>query len=479
MDSAKNIIQSLYENRKNVEQNMTAYINDTDPFIIKMADGYQDASPEDFEFTIKDILQGGMEFTQKGTVPCDDMKKFINMWSETEQAVQDAIAFEKELAVKRERDEEINYFYERSQIDDSEELTDETMPSDEEQWENYQVGMMNINEEDWQTLYEDEMEETEMEDPEFPRKKEDSDIEKKDFTEQKTNENAEQEQETVEEPQEDPLEGEKEPEEEEEEVERKSKIDRNRLDMRDSENKTIDKIVTQYEEGMDDNEIKLPKGDKVKVENETTENPKFYDDGMPGIIVKINGKRVTRKEFEEFIRDNKEDFIRAYNEVYDQRMKEREERNKADSKQDGKEHKQKDRENKREHKEQKTNHQKQQTNNKGKIPSYRDVSSGNYDAGKEALKDVFGSYSDIPWKQTDVVMDNGDKIHFDRHVKEDQQLHPYRVNISMNGTPMTGSNYGIFARYTNLNEHELTEKIKDSLDKQRIQFKERSQEMDR
>ena len=81
--------------------------------------------------------------------------------------------------------------------------------------------------------------------------------------------------------------------------------------------------------------------------------------------------------------------------------------------------------------------------------------------------------------RTEVVMDNGDKIHFDRHVKEDQQLHPYRVNITMNGTPMTGSNYGIFARYTNLNEQELSEKIKDSLDKQRIQFKKRSQEMDR
>ena len=46
--------------------------------------------------------------------------------------------------------------------------------------------------------------------------------------------------------------------------------------------------------------------------------------GLEGIIVKIDGKRVNRKEFEEFIAQHKEEFVKVYNEAYYKHMLKRE-----------------------------------------------------------------------------------------------------------------------------------------------------------
>ena len=47
--------------------------------------------------------------------------------------------------------------------------------------------------------------------------------------------------------------------------------------------------------------------------------------GYDGIVIKIDGKKVTRKQFEKFIADHKEEFVKEYNKVYDERIRKKEE----------------------------------------------------------------------------------------------------------------------------------------------------------
>lgn len=56
--------------------------------------------------------------------------------------------------------------------------------------------------------------------------------------------------------------------------------------------------------------------DEVDVSSENGQASKFFDDGMPGIVVFINGKQVSKETFMQFIEENKEEFVDAYNNAY-------------------------------------------------------------------------------------------------------------------------------------------------------------------
>lgn len=53
-------------------------------------------------------------------------------------------------------------------------------------------------------------------------------------------------------------------------------------------------------------------GDTVKLSAETEDRPKWADDDMPGIIVEINGRIVTRSEYVKFIDAHKDEFVDAF-----------------------------------------------------------------------------------------------------------------------------------------------------------------------
>ena len=493
MSPAESIIQDLYKNRASLPKRNVAYIengsDDPYPITIIMKDNYKEAKIDDFRFSFSDMTDH-INFEQTGPVPNEKFNTFMDMVPEVKDVIEDYIG-----KTKSKNDYEKEVF---ESIPTGDEEIDERVPTEEEEkaltytpdlseiklgqelQEDYEQEFAESKEQEKsnETIQESNQKEN---DAEKQAEKEPEDVEELEGAEDLTEEDHEriiaeakvnrtQEENIHENEQEETLETEEDLEEIDEEAERLEQIkkDKNRLDSEDSGREAVDKIISQYDEGMEDVDLTLPNGKKVVIENETPTNPKILDnDNLPGIIVKIDGRRVTRKEFEEFIKDNKEDFVRAYNEVYDKRIKEKESTEKSEN-----------RENQTE-KQQKTQSQNDKTNNERKFPTYRDVGRGDPDRGKETLSDIFSSYSDFTWKEADIKMDNGDKIHVEQEMKKDQQVNPYRRKYMMNGKEASGRDFYIFARYVDLNKEEMSEKFKEVLDHKRAERAKRNEEMDR
>ena len=206
------------------------------------------------------------------------------------------------------------------------------------------------------------------------------------------------------------------------------------------------------------------KGHRFNIGKECKTNPKFYDDKLPGIIVKIDGRIVSRKKFLKFINENKEDFVRAYNEAYAAKIQEKEQAARENGGKENQQEKMKDRDD---------------TKTDRKPPEFKDVRDGDYKRGLDIIKDTLGKYSDIPWKNSDIVMENGDRIHIERQKSEDQKLSLNRADFTINGKAMTEKDFSIAARYIDLHEAEFRTKVTTNLDKVRANIARRNEDKGR
>ena len=84
-----------------------------------------------------------------------------------------------------------------------------------------------------------------------------------------------------------------------------------------SDDELLDDSTYRFRNGEpDDCEIKTKNGGSVEYHKASPQKPKWFDDGMPGIIVKINGKTATREDLLEFIKEHHDEFVDALNNTY-------------------------------------------------------------------------------------------------------------------------------------------------------------------
>ena len=493
MNLAESIIQDLYKNRESLPKDIVAYIDDEYPITIRMPRNYREVSIEDFEFSFTDLSDSYNNFHQKGPIPCDKFNTYVDMMPNIKEALENVIQAENRIKIEMDYQREVyesiptddddiddrapteeeeaalTYTPDVSEIELGEELMEEYEQELAEAEESKNTGNAERTAEENTKEMEEELDETEdLTEEENERIIAEARVNRSQQTQTETQQETEEIEEEMEEDIEEEIDEESKKKDIDEELDEEFDEEAERIKKNpniilntDDEKETTDKIINQYADrqytdGMDDIDHTYADGRKCKTENVTPTNPKIFDDDLPGIIVKIDGRRVTRKEFEQFIKEHKEEFVRVYNEKYEEKIKEKEERMKNEKSGEKTEEKTKDK--------QKDTQTKSETK------------KNDYQKGVEALKETIYHYSNIPWKQADIQMDNGDKIHIDRKVKPDQQLHEYFADYTLNGKKQ---NFGAFAKYVSRHENEIKKKITEELDRQRAAHARRNQEMDR
>ena len=88
--------------------------------------------------------------------------------------------------------------------------------------------------------------------------------------------------------------------------------DMDKLNVHDTANDIIDRMATEISTKNIETVFDV-QGIKMEISAENTSNPKWIEDGLPGIVVRIDNQMVTRSELEKIINAYKEAFVEAYN----------------------------------------------------------------------------------------------------------------------------------------------------------------------